>query len=96
MDENTLFKSEVHLEGNDEVGKTIKFNIIHNMPDVPGLRIEDAVENWIPRTDKYTANSFCEYVNSKNTGFICMTEGAYENMKKVYDVPEEENDDGNS
>lgn len=77
--DDTLMEAVVELK-HKKKGK-IKFKVIHNLPEVPGLRIDDALQNWIPRTDTYTAKSFCEYVNSKNTGFICMTEDAYNKIK---------------
>lgn len=35
--------------------------ICHNIPD----KIQAAFDNWIARTDEYTATSFCEYINQK-------------------------------
>ena len=41
----------------------ITFEIIHNMQ--PKSMVEAAFMNWIPRTDKYTAESLCDYINEK-------------------------------
>jgi len=48
-----------------------KFRVLNNMPDTHGLSLNDAVDNWVHRTDDFSAQSFCDYVNSKGTGFIC-------------------------
>ena len=41
------------------------------MPNGFGLSLSEAVENWAVRTDDYTAKSLCDYIASKNTGYIC-------------------------
>lgn len=78
--ESTFVMSECIVE--HKYDGEIKFNIVHNLPDVPGLCIEDALVNWSARTSEITAESFCEYVNSKNTGFVCITEDRYNKMLK--------------
>ena len=55
-----------------------KFAIIHDLPKIPGLRIEDALENWLARTSEYTAESFCEYINDKPIEYSAMTEEEFE------------------
>ena len=55
-------------------GKKITFPIWHNLPDTFGLSLECAVENWAVRTDQYTVDSLCDYINSKDTGFIAKKE----------------------
>lgn len=55
----------------------IKFSVIHNLPETPGLSLMDAVENWLIRTKKYTAKSLCKYVKNKQTGHACMTVEEY-------------------
>jgi hypothetical protein len=50
----------------------IKLEIIHNLP-MDGLNsFPSAVHNWIARTKLYTAQSLCDYINSKHdmTGHI--------------------------
>lgn len=47
------------------------FNVKHNFPQVQGLDIRAAADNWLARTNDYTVESFCEYVNSKRTGYTC-------------------------
>ena len=52
-------------------GKTIEFDIEHNLPEISGMSLEDAVNNWIPRTNEYTAESLSAYINGKPTGHHC-------------------------
>lgn len=58
------FKGDVKFnEGNN----LVKFSIIHNIPhsgDINGFN--GALQNWLMRTDVYTAESFVDYINSKN------------------------------
>jgi hypothetical protein len=61
-------------------GKPNAFVVIHNLPNVKGLSIEDAVMNWIYRTRKFTAENFCQYIRSKNTGHVCYTQEEYNSM----------------
>jgi hypothetical protein len=49
-----------------------KFKIYLNIDD-----INPALQNWLVRTKKFTAKSFCNYVLSKHEGddsIICLTE----------------------
>lgn len=66
-------------------GKEVEFKIIHNLPDTFGLSIEDALNNWIPRTEKHTADSFVSYISFKNTGYLAITEEYYESLKQQED-----------
>jgi hypothetical protein len=54
--------------------------IYHNLGD----EINNAFENWIVRTKKYTEKSFCNYINYKNkqylTGHIAYTETEYKHL----------------
>ena len=64
-------------------GKLYKFEIIHKMPQQRGLTIEDAVNNWLYRTTEFTADSLCEYINTK-TGFkVAMTRAEHD---KIYSL----------
>ena len=56
------------------------FNIYHNLPDFNGLSIEDALNSWVYRTKEYSAKSFCDYVNSKNSGYVAITEKQFKRM----------------
>ncbi len=58
-----------------------KFYIYHNLPETHGLSINDAFQNWIVRTKNYNEKSFVDYVLSKNTGYICMTNKQYKDWK---------------
>ena len=74
-----FFKSDVQFN----VGKKqVKFSIIHNMPETHGLSFNDALNNWLPRTNDYTAQSLIDYINSKGTGVIVMTKEEYNKLNK--------------
>jgi len=47
-----------------------RYKVRHNLPNRHGESINDAVNQWLIRTDDYSIGSFIEYVNSKNTGVI--------------------------
>jgi hypothetical protein len=70
-------KSEVEFKVN---GRQVKFVIIHNLPDTPGLSFDDALQNWVNRTTIFTAESLCEYSLSKNTEYVVMTEERFLKM----------------
>lgn len=72
-----ITKSEIELK---VAGRPVKFNVYHNLPKTPGLRIEDAVENWVTRTTNPTAISLCNYIMSKRTGYFCITESEYKRL----------------
>jgi len=72
-------RSEVSFKAN---GKQISLVVIHDLPNKPGLSIEDALQNWLARTVDYTSESLCKYILSKNTGHIAMTEEQFEAAKR--------------
>lgn len=59
-----LIKSDIELYDHTN-DKAITFSIIHNLPEVPGLSVQDALDNWLQRTDDYTDTSFANYIRSK-------------------------------
>lgn len=59
--------------------KPVSFNVITNMTSL-GFSIEAAVDNWIPRTKKFTAQSLCDYVCSKDVNVVCITEKEYNKL----------------
>lgn len=61
----------------------IKFSVYNNLPDTHGLSIQDAVDNWVVRTDTFTALSLCEYVMSKDESIVCMTTRQFNRMNKL-------------
>lgn len=75
-----LHKAEVGFSVN---GKPVRFTIIHNLPDTAGLSFDDALANWMVRTNKHTAKSLCDYINSKHTGHVCMTEKQFQRLQKL-------------
>lgn len=72
-----LIKSEVKFKID---GKEIQFYIIHNLPNMFGLSFNNALHSWLARTKEFTSNSLVEYIDSKNTGYVAMTEFEYENI----------------
>lgn len=83
---NKITRSEIRFKVNINHGKFTdqrKFNFIiyHNLPNIPGLRIEDALDNWTARTRVFTANAFCKYILSKNTGCMALTEEEFKALK---------------
>ena len=59
-----------------------KFTVVHNLPEISGLSLDDAVCNWFVRTKDYSADSLCKYIMSKETDYVCMTEDQF---KKISD-----------
>lgn len=47
----------------------ITFEVMHNLPNDYAFSLANAVESWVYQTDNYTADSLCEYINSKKTGY---------------------------
>ena len=45
--------------------KSVKLDIVHNLPEVSGMNFEGALENWLVRTESYTEISLCKYIMSK-------------------------------
>lgn len=74
-----FYKADVSL---DVGGKQVKFSVIHNLPETSELSFENAFENWMHRTDTFTAKSLVKYINSKNTGYTAMTEKKYNKLCK--------------
>lgn len=61
-------------------GNLIKFTIVHNLPKTFGLSLEDALQNWLVRTDIFTADSLCKYIMSKHTEYVAMTEETFQEI----------------
>jgi len=74
-----LQKTNIEFRVNN---KLIKFNIIHNLSVQPGANIRGALDNWLARTNKYTAKSFCNYINSKGV-HTAMTESQCNRILKM-------------
>lgn len=69
----------------DTKERQISFKIYHNLPNISGLSLHNAVTNWSVRTNLYTAESLVKYVRSKNTGYLIYTEEEYKNLKNEKD-----------
>lgn len=63
--------------------KRVRFYVYHNLPNVKGLSMDDAVVNWIYRTHIHTAESLCDYINNKQTGYSCMMESQFFNQNQI-------------
>lgn len=74
-----FIKSDVKIKVD---GKQVNFSVIHNLPKTFGLSFDDALDNWLARTQKFTAKSLVNYINSKDTGYIAMTEKQYHRICK--------------
>ncbi len=70
MDDLNFIIADVKLEVN---GKPVKFQVVHNLPELQGLCFGAAIDNWLVRTNKYTAKSLCKYIMGKESGYVCMT-----------------------
>lgn len=68
-----LFEAEIEY---NVKGKKVSFTIIHNIPNDINL----AFESWVYRTKKHNAESFCEYIKSKDLNNIALTKSEYENF----------------
>lgn len=62
-------------------GNPIAFKVIHNCPEIAALSVNDAVANWVYRTDAYTAESLCAYINGKGIS-ICFTEEEFKKLSQ--------------
>lgn len=61
-------------------GKSYKFKIIHNLSETFGLSFECALENWVYRTKKFTAESLCKYIKKKTPDATAITESQYKEV----------------
>ena len=61
----------------------IRFKIYHNFPDIPGMTIEDAIDNWTARTKIFTSQSLCDYILSKDIdGIFAVPEKEFNRLTK--------------
>jgi hypothetical protein len=74
-----LYEAVIKLNIN---GQLHRFKIIHNLPNVFGVSINDALDCWIHRTKNYSARSFCEYILSKDSSLVAMTESQFKRLNK--------------
>ena len=61
---------------------THKFKIYHNMDDVRGISFEDALSNWMFRTNSFTPEGLCDYVRAKDPLATIFTEKEWETIMK--------------
>jgi len=72
-----LKKSNVQFKVNNRL---IKFVVVHNLNKRFGMSFNDALDNWLARTNEFTATSLCEYIKSKDESFVAMTEKQYKRL----------------
>jgi hypothetical protein len=76
-----LIKADVQFNVNKKkYTQKVKFSIIHNLPNRPGMRFEDAVENWCARTKDFSPESLCAYIMDKFSSaddYFALTEQQY-------------------
>lgn len=81
--QNGMLKCDVQFTVNKYNNR--KFSIVHNLPEISGLSIEDAVNSWVARTDDYSAASLAKYINSKDTEFMAVSLNHY--LRKGFKKP---------
>lgn len=69
--EDELVRQEFELPNHS------KIVVWHNHPDVIGMSIHDAFENWMVRTSSFTTASFINYVKSKQLPYTILTDQEY-------------------
>ncbi len=80
----TLYKADIQFN----VGKkTINFSIVHNLPQIEGLSIDDAFASWSLRTFNYTAKSLCAYIKSKDPTLIAIPAEEFKDIKNETPTP---------
>lgn len=66
-----------------ELSNGTKFSVVHNIAGKGNINTITAAFNcWLVRTDEYTQQSFIDYVNSKNAGYVAMTRKQYDKMQR--------------
>ena len=71
MRKNDYILEAIVMTHDDDMQIILSF--MHNMPEVIGLSIGDAIENWAARinhTDEVNEDNFVNYINSKHTGYV--------------------------
>lgn len=58
---DNLIETEIELEDGQ------KWVIVHNLPQIFGIDIQGALDNYLARTDSPTAKGFCAYIKSKDS-----------------------------
>jgi hypothetical protein len=77
----TIRKVELYFKKGRKPKKT--FIVYTNMPLKGNINsLHAAFDSWVLRTTTYTAESFVEYVRSKETGYATITQAEYEEYQK--------------
>ncbi|HEX8331897.1 MAG TPA: hypothetical protein VF622_04700 [Segetibacter sp.] len=62
--------------------KPYEFKVIHNLIDMQGISFNDALDSWLFRTKRYTAESLCQYIKLKVESAIALTEDQYKRLNQ--------------
>lgn len=66
---------QVHLSTGDII------HIVHNMKLAGSVNsIIAAYDNWLARTEVYTSESLCEYINSKGSEYFAITKKEFDTL----------------
>jgi hypothetical protein len=67
-----------------ELSNGESFTIVHDFPEMEGSvnTFDSAFQNWLSRTNDYTAKSFVNYVKSKEPNRMFLTLKDYEKILK--------------
>lgn len=57
-----MVKQNIKLDIEDEV---IRFSVMHNIPNDYGFNLQNRIEDWIYKTDNFTADSLSKFVNDR-------------------------------
>jgi len=57
-----MVKQNIKLDIEDEV---IRFSVMHNIPNDYGFNLQNRIEDWIYKTDNFTADPLSKFVNDR-------------------------------
>lgn len=70
------------------ISNGVSFTIVHDFPNMSGINsFDSAYQNWMSRTDDYTAESFIAYVKSKEPHRVFVTLEQFEKITKGKSEP---------
>lgn len=75
-----VFHSEIKIKVG---GKEVILEIVHDLPETFGMSIQNAVDNWLIRTDDYTAQSLCDYIKAKSPERLAVTKAHFDMIKEI-------------
>ena len=60
------------------------FEVVTNLSSF-GLKLKDALDNWLVRTEVFEIENFCDYVKSKDPQIICVSKEFYDSLPEDVD-----------